>query len=193
MCFAWFNFEILVVDAEAWFACCPFPPLFHSLLSTQLVITIHTSLSLLSLPSCMFNEHSESNSANNTCFKENHKSFFVVGCTAQSCWAMHASIEVLTHMDAWFLAEQLSCYATHAGVEVVTRVMEAWSQHEGVQCNCCLAYMALVRGTGSICQVTTCSSLPLMFTVVCLGIYGPYQRHWPQLLKLCPSCCIELS
>lgn len=41
-----------------------------------------------------------------------------------------------------------------AGIEAVARVMETWQKHEGVQCNCCLALMALVRGTGSICQVT---------------------------------------
>lgn len=41
-----------------------------------------------------------------------------------------------------------------AGIEAVTRVMESWQKHEGVQCNCCLALMALVRGTGSVCQVS---------------------------------------
>ena len=41
-----------------------------------------------------------------------------------------------------------------AGIEAVARVMETWQKHEGVQCNCCLALMALVRGTGSVCQVT---------------------------------------
>ena len=41
-----------------------------------------------------------------------------------------------------------------AGIEAVTRVMETWGKHEGVQCNCCLALMALVRGTGSVCQVS---------------------------------------
>ena len=41
-----------------------------------------------------------------------------------------------------------------AGIEAVVQVMQTWQKHEGVQCNCCLALMALVRGTGSICQVT---------------------------------------
>lgn len=40
-----------------------------------------------------------------------------------------------------------------AGIELVGKVMEGWQKHEGVQCNCCLAIMALVRGTGSVCQV----------------------------------------
>ena len=40
-----------------------------------------------------------------------------------------------------------------AGIELVAKVMEGWQKHEGVQCNCCLAIMALVRGTGSVCQV----------------------------------------
>ena len=43
--------------------------------------------------------------------------------------------------------------ASGAGIEVVSKVMDAWQKHEGVQCNCCLAIMALVRGTGSVCQV----------------------------------------
>ncbi|KAL0025671.1 hypothetical protein WJX77_003216 [Trebouxia sp. C0004] len=38
------------------------------------------------------------------------------------------------------------------GIEVVSKVMDAWQKHEGVQCNCCLAIMSLVRGTGSVCQ-----------------------------------------
>ncbi|DBA73902.1 TPA: hypothetical protein ACH3X2_009553 [Trebouxia sp. C0005] len=38
------------------------------------------------------------------------------------------------------------------GIEVVSKVMDSWQKHEGVQCNCCLAIMALVRGTGSVCQ-----------------------------------------
>ena len=44
--------------------------------------------------------------------------------------------------------------------------MQTWQKHEGVQCNCCLALMALVRGTGSICQVTlTLSHSPVGSTV----------------------------
>lgn len=40
------------------------------------------------------------------------------------------------------------------GIEAVARIMEAWQKHEGVQCNGCLALMALVRGDGSVCQVS---------------------------------------
>ena len=50
-------------------------------------------------------------------------------------------------------------FASGAGIEVVSKVMDAWQKHEGVQCNCCLAIMALVRGTGSVCQVHITTAL----------------------------------
>ena len=47
-----------------------------------------------------------------------------------------------------------------AGIELVTRVMDVWHDHEGVQCNSCMALMALVRGTGSVCQVRPRPAFP---------------------------------
>lgn len=71
------------------------------------------------------------------------------------------------------------------GIELVTKAMEAWQHHEGVQCNCCLAIMALVRGTGSVCQVMlkprACSGPiipPSMLTYQCQKLSVPAFRAW---------------
>ena len=78
-----------------------------------------------------------------------------------------------------------------AGIELVTRAMEAWQQHEGVQCNCCLAIMALVRGTGSVCQVM----LQTHAFAPALSLQCPcsltYIREW-QLQPSDPGSCEQL-
>ncbi|KAL3137014.1 hypothetical protein ABBQ32_006605 [Trebouxia sp. C0010 RCD-2024] len=67
------------------------------------------------------------------------------------------ALVVLTALEAvarlaWSDDEVREEVAQMEGIEAVARIMEAWQKHEGVQCNGCLALMALVRGDGSVCQ-----------------------------------------
>ena len=71
-------------------------------------------------------------------------------CTLPSCRVCRLTIQFTAAQNRHVVTKRC---LLDAGIELVTKAMETWQHHEGVQCNCCLAIMALVRGTGSVCQV----------------------------------------
>ncbi|GMH44571.1 hypothetical protein BSKO_12523 [Bryopsis sp. KO-2023] len=60
-------------------------------------------------------------------------------------------LEVLARL-AWSDDSVRDEVANTGGIELIIKIMKQLPQHEGIQCNCCLALMSLVRGEGGVCQ-----------------------------------------
>ncbi|GMH41370.1 hypothetical protein BSKO_09280 [Bryopsis sp. KO-2023] len=56
-------------------------------------------------------------------------------------------LEVLARL-AWSDDSVRDEVANTGGIELIIKIMKQLPQHEGIQCNCCLALMSLVRGEG---------------------------------------------
>ncbi|GMH36421.1 hypothetical protein BSKO_04289 [Bryopsis sp. KO-2023] len=60
-------------------------------------------------------------------------------------------LEVLARL-AWSDDSVREEVANTGGIELIIKIMKQLPEHEGIQCNCCLALMSLVRGEGEVCQ-----------------------------------------
>jgi hypothetical protein len=61
------------------------------------------------------------------------------------------SLESLARL-AWSDDAVREAVASSGGVKALVGVMKRHAEHDGIQCNGCLALMSLVRGEGEVCQ-----------------------------------------
>ncbi|CAD7704362.1 unnamed protein product [Ostreobium quekettii] len=60
-------------------------------------------------------------------------------------------LEVLARL-AWSDDSVREEVANTGGIDLIIKIMRQKPNNEGIQCNCCLALMSLVRGEGEVCQ-----------------------------------------
>lgn len=61
------------------------------------------------------------------------------------------SLEALARL-AWSDDSVRETIAQQGGIRAIVEVMTQHAEHDGIQCNACLALMSLVRGEGDVCQ-----------------------------------------